>query len=332
MKIMLDSGAHSVWSKGVSIDLDAYIEFCKQREDIVYYVNLDVIPTKEISVAQSAQASWNNYKRMIVKLPLEKVMPVFHEGEDFKWLHKYLNGKAACVGLGGMRNRWLPAGRIGGTSGWIDRVKKVLIHNGKRIVDVHGFAAASWELMGAFPWSSVDSTTWTRHSHVWHILVPKGLKGKYDYGSTPITVELSPRGKIEQRKGGFFAGADNVYDPMSWLSPSLKRHVMRYLSDNRVPIGKYDVKVCAEKAKGDYWLDNNKDRVVRTIEDGVTTNVHLRNKINARVYQNAAKHFSIRDFYFSGLSEVSDWIGELECVLLTFAGVPKGFKEYLKWE
>ena len=96
--IILDSGAFSVWTKGISIDINQYIDFCKQHPLISYYVNLDVIPgipnkhktVNKKTTEEAAQKSWENYQRMLEYFPIEKVIPVFHQNEDFKWLNKYI--------------------------------------------------------------------------------------------------------------------------------------------------------------------------------------------------------------------------------------------------
>jgi len=104
IKLMLDSGAFSVWSSGKKIDLDEYTKFCKEHSNFTTVVNLDVIPPKGLRLSKElkeacCQEGWDNYMSMLRHIPLEQLVPVFHRGEDFKWLEKYLDFGSPYIGL-----------------------------------------------------------------------------------------------------------------------------------------------------------------------------------------------------------------------------------------
>ena len=163
MNLMLDSGAHSLYMSEVLHKdnnyaffesdafwqyIDAYCAFLKENKDhFAVYVNVDVIFNPEMS--------WKVQKYMEDTYKLNSI-PVFHPGEDLKWLKKYLDNYG-YIGIGGlgqraMKGRWLADT---GEPAWN------LICNEKGIprIKVHGFAMTSPELIIEFPYFSVDSVT-----------------------------------------------------------------------------------------------------------------------------------------------------------------------------
>lgn len=104
-KIMIDSGAYSLYQKykkeGKSLPdselkkyVDDYIDFLNEYgEEFFVFVGVDSVPNP-LDVDQTfAQKTWDNYLYMYNKLRPEirnKLMPVFHFGEDFKWLDNML--------------------------------------------------------------------------------------------------------------------------------------------------------------------------------------------------------------------------------------------------
>src|SRR5512133_2802594 len=82
VELFLDSGAYSAKTQGIEVNLNEYIQFIKDNKEVIdVYANLDVIG--------SAQGTWKNHNLM-VKAGLNP-MPVFHYGEDKKWLKMYLD-------------------------------------------------------------------------------------------------------------------------------------------------------------------------------------------------------------------------------------------------
>jgi len=90
--IMLDSGAFTALMRNETIDIEAYAKFCNEvKEWITYFVNLDVIGDGE--------ASKVNYDYLRDQ-GIES-LPVYHIGEDIKYLKYYLS-RSNHIGLGGL--------------------------------------------------------------------------------------------------------------------------------------------------------------------------------------------------------------------------------------
>ena len=96
--LFIDSGAFSIHTGKANTTVDEYLDFLNSiDDDIDVCAQLDTIPgrfgqpkSKE-DYAESAQKSWDNflYMRTKMKSP-EKLMPVFHFGEDFSALQRML--------------------------------------------------------------------------------------------------------------------------------------------------------------------------------------------------------------------------------------------------
>ena len=165
-RIILDSGAFSVWNKDDTIDIDKYIKFCKEMREFfpkeieVYNVNLDVLPGRFgiIPTAkereQSAIEGWKNMEYMNQN-GLE-VIHVFHQHEDFKWLSRLMKEKN-YIGLS-------PANDVSTKMKllWLDKCfafqDNYLIKNK---IKCHGFAVTGKAQMMRYPFYSVDSSSWT---------------------------------------------------------------------------------------------------------------------------------------------------------------------------
>ena len=309
---MVDSGAFSVWSRGAVIDHADYIRFC-QGIDADYFVALDVIPGRpndraslsKQAIEDACKAGWDNYQTMVKEIPPDKVIPVYHQNDPIRWLDKYLNCGVSYMGISPGNDR-SPERR----SNWLQSILPEIESAGVR---THGFGVSSPEMMAEFPWYSVDSTTWSKHAQVWQFLVPKTTRGVWDYTKIPTAVKTSPRAS----------------DRMDRMSPGVKAIVLKYLKEQGVEAGLYEVVVTGEKQAGDMWMDSTQKAVVRTIVDGIKTNADLRMLLNMRFYREAAKACGVTDFYFSGLSYVPEWVRELPCVLLSFVHIPGEWKRWL---
>ena len=93
-KLLVDSGAHSAHTKGIKLDLEEYIGFVNDNiEKMTLYVQVDKIPgvyrkpKTQKDWLEAPQLSWENYLYMREKAKdWTKLVPVFHQGEDVKWL------------------------------------------------------------------------------------------------------------------------------------------------------------------------------------------------------------------------------------------------------
>lgn len=159
VELFLDSGAFSAWSKGASIDIQEYIEFIKQHEDVIeVYANLDVIG--------DAKATWKN-QRIMERAGLHP-LPIFHFGSPEHFLEKYVSAYN-YIGLGGTVGI-----AAGGIDSYLDRIFSKYICDAKGVpkVKVHGFGLTSLRLMLRYPWYSVDSTSWVVAGRMGSIYMP----------------------------------------------------------------------------------------------------------------------------------------------------------------
>lgn len=96
--LFIDSGAFSIHTGKANTTVDEYLDFLNSiDDDIDVCAQLDTIPGRfgqpksKKDYEESAQKSWDNflYMRTKMKSP-EKLMPVFHFGEDFSALQRML--------------------------------------------------------------------------------------------------------------------------------------------------------------------------------------------------------------------------------------------------
>lgn len=195
MGLIMDSGAFSAWSKGKNIDFEKYIEYLHLYEDqIDLIVNLDVIPAspgvkkipKEV-IENSARKGFRNYRRLIREgFSKEKVIHVFHQNEDFKWLQLMVE-KIPYIGLSPANDRTTKE-----KIRWLDNcMKYVLDSDGFPKVKFHGFAVTSHELMRRYPWYSVDSSSWCIQAGLGDIYVPPLTKNGWDFSVPPRQIKTS---------------------------------------------------------------------------------------------------------------------------------------------
>ena len=163
-KIFMDSGAFSMFTLGVDVDLDAYGAFLAERPDYVEIAsNVDAIGS-----GREADSYANQKYLESLHLPV-KVCPVHHARDDDKWLKRCLDEGYDYIFLGGMvpeTTQYL--------LGWLDHVwdKYLALPDGTARVKVHGFGLTTFELMERYPWYSVDSTSWVQISMFGNILWP----------------------------------------------------------------------------------------------------------------------------------------------------------------
>lgn len=159
---IFDSGAYSVWRSGGSVDIDEYANKCLELNEFFegrfIAINLDVIPGKfgekptKQNVEDSCQQSYENYLYLKNKLKDVKLMPVFHQYDDYKWLDVYIKEKPYILGISPANDR-TTKGRIP----FLDNCFKVT----RDKVKTHGLAVLSQQLLERYPFYSVDGATFT---------------------------------------------------------------------------------------------------------------------------------------------------------------------------
>lgn len=169
-KIFMDSGAFSMFTQGITVDLDRYAAFLSQRADYIEVAsNIDVIG------AGNERGSYQNQKELEkFRLPVP-VCPVHHARDDDSWLVKYLDEGYPYIFLGGM---------VPETTGylieWLDHIwdKYLALPDGTARVKIHGFGLTTFDLMERYPWFSVDSTSWLMISSFGNVIMTINGKPK----------------------------------------------------------------------------------------------------------------------------------------------------------
>ena len=159
-KLFIDSGAFSIANKvtrGKNLTIDDYIEFINSNTRPDLYASFDVIPrplTTE-TAKNSAEQSLNNYLYMLDKLDKpEKLIPVYHYGEDFKYLEKILELKPNYIafgGRGGISTKYLYT--------CLDTFFDILKGSN---VKTHAFGIRVLNLLEQYPFTSADSTSYQK--------------------------------------------------------------------------------------------------------------------------------------------------------------------------
>lgn len=149
----MDSGAYTAWRSGKPIDLEAYCRFLKANEYWVgCYAALDVINPGHPEDA--AAASMENYK--IMRKHGLRPIPIFHVGEDVRWLKEMLDLGADYIGLSASslvsRNK---------VDSWYDLMWEHLCDSeGRPLVKAHAFGEGREATLKRGPWYSADSASW----------------------------------------------------------------------------------------------------------------------------------------------------------------------------
>lgn len=200
-KLVVDSGAFSCWSKGKPFDKDEYINFLNSNdviEQAFWCAEADVIPGSfgvdptEEERAEAPKKSWENYLYMIerVKIP-KKIVPIFHQGEDFFYLRQMLEytfsdgDHIPYIGISPRNDV-----HVNDKILWYEQVWKIIKESSNPNVLTHNFGMTSISILEQFPSCSSDSTTWIQSANYGNILVP--INGKVKIVLVSDRKKLSP--------------------------------------------------------------------------------------------------------------------------------------------
>ncbi|MFK0063368.1 hypothetical protein ACIQTN_29585 [Streptomyces werraensis] len=139
-----DSGAHSARTLGLTLTLDGYAAWCREHDQrLTLYANLDVIGAPE--------ATWRNQQELEARglTPI----PVFHTGEPWHYLERYLEAGHTYIALGKLLGN-----PLADLLPWLDRA--FTLAQGRAVF--HGFGMTTWEVLRRLPFYSVDSSTWNQ--------------------------------------------------------------------------------------------------------------------------------------------------------------------------
>lgn len=186
MKLFVDSGAFSAYTKGKTIDLDDYINYLNTYGDYFnVMVQVDFIPGKSNVIQDkdvyldAPRISWENFLHMRERLDKrlwDRFIPVFHEGEDFKWLENMLTYKdadgkpLAYIGIS-PHTETTTDRRLIFCKEVFRRIQKL-----NPEVKTHGFGMTALNILPYIAFTSVDSTTWLKGAIYGTILVHRHNK------------------------------------------------------------------------------------------------------------------------------------------------------------
>lgn len=158
--IIFDSGAYSAWSRGAKIDIEAYKNFCLSLPQQYTFINLDVIPItgssqKDIDIC--CEQGWENY--LYLKKYIKNLLPVFHYGDQMKWLKKYADENPALLGVSPANNTH-------------ESVKREFLREVYRTigasVKTHLLGYSSFEGLRLFPAYSCDSISYKKSKVIYN--------------------------------------------------------------------------------------------------------------------------------------------------------------------
>lgn len=180
LKVFLDSGAFTVFTQGQTVDVYDYGRWVSKYEDkFELYANLDVIGHGK----ESAEGTWRNQRILEDEFGLSP-LPVFHSGEDWSVLERYLEAGYSYIGLGGLvgsdRKSLMP---------WL--VQCFRMAEGSAVF--HGFGMTAGTVLFSLPWYSVDSSSWAAALYWgdWWLFDDRSLRWlKWESGVEPVFFEF----------------------------------------------------------------------------------------------------------------------------------------------
>ncbi len=182
-KIFVDSGAYSAHTKGRELDVDEYIQYVNSNKGSYQAIaQVDTIPgefgkpkTRQ-QLKEAPELSWQNYLYMRPKvIDVDCLLPIFHQGEDFKHLQRILdwtdeNGRhIPYIGIS-------PSNDVATKhkDPWFSMCFKLIKQSSNPHVKTHAFGMTSLPLLEKYPFYSADSTAWIMTSANGSIFTPWG--------------------------------------------------------------------------------------------------------------------------------------------------------------
>ena len=163
-KLLIDNGEFTFHRKGGSIDIDEYIAWLNKYDKYIdHAIALDNIPGKwgqprtSEDVKISAEKTWKNYVYMKkhCKSP-QKLLPVFHMGESFDNLKRFLackDLKYICIsGMKDLTNQQ--------REDWYEQCFYIISHSEHKDIKVHCLGSATISNARKYPFTSMDATSW----------------------------------------------------------------------------------------------------------------------------------------------------------------------------
>lgn len=258
-RIMLDSGAFSLYQNSLKKGhvltdeemqeyVDEYLEFLNEwGEDLTCFVAVDTVPNPNDVDQSFAQKTWDNYLYMYSKLKpsiRDKLIPVFHYGEDFKWLKNFLEYRhedgtpiryiGLAISLEGTRDIRIT---------WASKCRKIINESSNPNVMTHAFGVGVKSVLDHIDVTSTDATSWVKRAA---------------YGMISIddkTVYVSDLQK-EKYNGNHFTQKSKAYQEV--VEQRIKEWGFR-ISPDDVKYTQIDDKVIFDTSEGNHIVVTQKD-------------------------------------------------------------------------
>lgn len=174
----MDSGAFTAHTQGITIDVDSYLEFVNTYDDFLDLIaQVDTIPgvfrqpKSEADFRDAPEQTWKNYLYMRERIHSpQKLIAVFHQGEDIRFLRRMLAEGVPYIGVSPANDKFVTT-----KTAWIDKVFEVIHQTGRKDVKTHGFGITHVETLEQYPFTSADSATWMRAAIFGGIRTPYGI-------------------------------------------------------------------------------------------------------------------------------------------------------------
>lgn len=202
-KLFIDSGAYSAHTRGIELDVDAYIAYLNEHAGLFECIaQIDKIPGtyKQPKTPQELMEapilSWENYNYMRERLiDKDRLLPIFHQGEDFKHLQTILDARyngspILYMGISPANDLSLKQKEI-----WLEKVFRIIYSSNNSSINTHAFGLTSRRVLQKYPFTSADSTTWIQEAKYGvirvgdeSIIVSDRQVGKPDYWTNATEV------------------------------------------------------------------------------------------------------------------------------------------------
>lgn len=180
-KLFVDSGAYTAYTQGTKIDVDSYINYLNSlTERLTIFAQLDTIPGRfgqEKTAEEKLEApklSWENYLYMRSKLKEpKKLLPIFHQGEDYDWLWnmlEYVDDNGEHIPYIGIS----PAVDVPGLEDFLSKSFDIISKSSNPKVKTHAFGMTQLKMLELYPYTSADSTSWKLCAAMGSIYTPYG--------------------------------------------------------------------------------------------------------------------------------------------------------------
>lgn len=168
-RLFIDSGAFTAHTKGFDLDIDEYIQYVNGIDDEVHlFAQVDTIPgtfgvkrTNE-DIKLAPKLTWENYLYMWDRvISPHKLMPVFHQEEEYKWLENMLEWRdkygrpIPYIGLAPSKDK-----SVAIKEAYIEDCFRIIRNSSNPNIKTHALGMTSLDILERHPFTSADSTSW----------------------------------------------------------------------------------------------------------------------------------------------------------------------------